>query len=268
MKERPRIEPSKITDDLYWVGVNAAAPSHLLVTDDGLVLIDSGSTNTIDGLIENITSLGFDVHDVKHIIHSHAHYDHVGATNKIVAISGAKTYGSAQDADSYRGKNKILWCLHTPPENENEFYFEPDVLINDGDVLEIGGRRMRFLVTPGHTEGVLSMFYPVHYKGKEYIAGSFGGAGYNSLKEEYLDHFSLPYSLREDYIISTERLMRERVDVHIGNHPGNNRHGDKAARLTADYNPFVEENTWQSFLVAQRNGLIERYNLDFPIIEE
>ena len=268
MKERPRIAPCKITDDLYWVGVNAAAPAHLLKTDEGLVLIDTGSINTIDELIENITSVGFDVCDVKHIIHSHAHYDHVGATNKIVAMSGAKTYGSVQDADAFSGKNKILWCLLTPPENENDFYFEPDVLIDDGDVLEIGGRKMRFLVTPGHTEGVLSMFYPVHYNGKEYIAGSFGGAGYGSLKAEYLDHFSLPYSLREDYVKSTERLMLQEVDVHIGNHPGNNRHEDKAARLTADYNPFVEEKTWHSFLVAQRNGLINTYNLDFPLIEE
>ena len=267
MAQRPRIAPSQITDELYWVGVNAAAPAHLLKTDDGLVLIDTASHTTVDELFENIAALGFDVRDVKHIIHSHGHYDHVGATRKIVEMTGAKTYVGAKDADAFSGKNKMLWCLHTPPENENDFYFEPDVLITDGDSFSIGGVNMRFLETPGHTEGVLSMFFTVHHGGKEYIAGSFGGAGYNSLKDEYLDHFSLPYSLREDYIRSTERLMGERVDVHIGNHPGNNKHEDKAARLTADYNPFVEEKTWLPFLIDQRNGLIKKLNLDIPLIE-
>lgn len=268
MAERPRINPSKITDELYWIGVNAASPAHLLVGSDGLILIDTASHDTVSELFENIAALGFDVRDVKHIIHSHAHYDHVGATRKIVELTGAKTYGGAPDADAFSGKNKMLWCRHTPPENENDFYFMPDVLINDGDEMDIGGVKFRFLVTPGHTAGVISMFYPVHHGGREYLAGSFGGAGYNSLQSDFLDYFSLPYSLREDYVKSTERLLLENVEVHIGNHPGNNKHVDKAARVSADYNPYIEENNWRPFLIAQRNGLITRLGLDMPLIEE
>ena len=88
---KPLIKPLKITDDFYWVGVDSSSPAHLLVTDEGLVLIDTASHTNVDIFISNIESLGFDVRDVKHIIHSHGHFDHVGATTRIVKLSGAKT---------------------------------------------------------------------------------------------------------------------------------------------------------------------------------
>ena len=258
---RPPIKPFQLCDDIYWVGVNSAAPSHLIVTDCGLVLIDTATVDTQDELLANISSLGFDVRDVRHIIHSHAHFDHVGATNRIVELSGAKTYGGFGDADSFCGKNKILWAMREPPENEDEFYFAPDVLIHDGDKIKFGNIEMRFLETPGHTSGVISMLWNAHHNGVEYTAGMFGGAGQNSLTDEYLDLFSLPYSLRNDYVRSIDRLLLENVDIHIGNHPGNNSHVDKASRKTEDYNPFVAEKTWRPFLEKQKNALIEKYGL-------
>ena len=112
------IKPIKITDDFYWVGVNSSSPAHLVVTDEGLVLIDTASHTNFDILISNIESLGFDVRDVKHIIHSHGHFDHVGATTKIVSLSGAKTYLGRGDVDSVRGVNKRLWAGLALPENE------------------------------------------------------------------------------------------------------------------------------------------------------
>ena len=105
------------------------------------------------------------------------------------------------------------------------------------------------------------MLWNAHHNGVEYTAGMFGGAGQNSLTDEYLDLFSLPYSLRNDYVRSIDRLLLENVDIHIGNHPGNNSHVDKASRKTEDYNPFVAEKTWRPFLEKQKNALIEKYGL-------
>jgi len=256
------IKPSKITDDLFWVGVDSSSPAHLLVTDAGLVLIDTASHTNVDTLLENIASLGFDVHDIKHIIHSHGHFDHVGATTRIVALSGAKTYIGARDANAVRGANLRLWAGHKLPENADEFYFEPDVLIHDGDTVRIGKHKFRFVETPGHTEGVVSIFWNVHYKGKEYLAGMFGGAGQAALTNEHLDRDGLPYTLREDYVRSVERIIGEPVEVHIGNHPSNNKHVDKAERLTEDYNPFIEENTWVAFLERCRDEVAAKYGIE------
>ena len=259
MKDNPLIPPIKITDDLYWVGARADAPAHLLACGDGLVLIDTGTTDTADTVIENIGKMGFDVRDVKHIIHSHGHYDHVGATNRIVALSGAKTYVGKGDADAVRGKNSLLWAKHGVPDGR--FYFEPDIIIGDGDVMRFGDITVRFLETPGHTAGVLSIFWNTRYKGREYLAGMFGGAGQGSLTDDYLDSTGQPHSLREDYIRSIDRILPEPVEVHIGNHPGNNDHNSKAARMTDSYNPFVEERTWTPFLEKMRAKLIADYNM-------
>lgn len=255
------IKPIQIADDLFWVGVDSSSPAHLVVTDEGLVLIDTASHTNVDVLIANIESLGFDVRDVKHIIHSHGHFDHVGATTRIVSLSGAKTYLGRGDVDSVRGANKRLWAGITIPENEKDFYFEPDVLLSDGDVLKVGKHEFRFLETPGHTLGVLSIFWNAHYKGKEYLAGMFGGAGQAAVSSAHLDRDGLPYSLREDYVRSVERIIDEPVELHVGNHPDNNKHNDKAARLTADYNPFIEEKTWVSFLSKCRDAVAEKYNI-------
>ena len=260
-KSIPLIPPVQIADNLYWVGVKRMAPAHLLKTFDGLVLIDSGSDDTVTELILNIESLGFNIKDIKHIIHSHGHFDHTGATPKIVSLSGAKTYIGFGDEDAVRGECDLLWAGKIPPENEKDYYFEPDVIVRDGDVYDFGDVKMRFISTPGHTVGTMSMFWNVKYKGEEYIAGMFGGAGDNTLTSKYLDAKNLPYSLREDYIRSTNRLMKEKVDLHIGNHPGNNKHVDKASRMTEEYNPFIEEKTWIPFLTGRKNEIMELYGL-------
>ncbi len=254
-----RIKPCKITDELYWVGVHRMSPAHLLVTSEGLVLIDTGTVDTQKELIANIESLGFDVRDVKHIIHSHGHFDHIGATTDIVKLSGATTYIGLGDEDAVRGLNDLLWVTKTPTENAKDLYFEPDVIIKDGDVLRFGDTEMRFVATPGHTAGVISMFFNVHHGGKEYLAGMFGGAGFGSMKTEYLDSRGLPRTLRDDYIKSIDRIIGEPVDVHIGNHPNNSNQVSKAERKTEDYNPFVEEKTWVSFLTTQKEVFIEKY---------
>lgn len=260
--ESPRISPIRIADNLYWVGVNSSSPAHLVTTSEGIVLIDTASNDTVDEFIENIESLGFDVRDVRHIIHSHAHYDHTGATPKIVSLSGAKTYIGRRDYDSVVGNNLRLWASRKRPENEKDFYFEPDVLLDDGDELTVGDVTFRFVATPGHTEGVMSIFWNVTYRGEEYLAGMFGGAGTEAMSDAHLQRDSLPVTLREDYVRSVDRIINEPVTLHIGNHPGNNKHSEKAENFRfGGRNPFICDNTWQSFLMKVRGEVVNRFDV-------
>ena len=258
---KERIPPVQIADDLYWVGVYRDSPAHLVTTSEGIVLIDTASDFCVDELLENIVSLGFDVRDVKHIIHSHGHFDHTGATTKIVALSGAKTYIGRADADAVAGRDLRTWASRKPPENAADFYFEPDVLIDDGDTLTVGEVTFRFVSTPGHTDGVISIFWNAHYNGKEYLCGMFGGAGTTALTDSYLIRDGRSFTMREEYVRGIDRIINEPVELHIGNHPGNNRHTDKAARITARKNPFITENTWTSFLLSMRREVINTYDL-------
>ena len=259
--QNKKIPPAQIADNLFWVGVSSDSPAHLVETTDGLVLIDTASDYNRDVLISNIESLGFDIRDIRHIIHSHGHFDHIGATTKIVSVSGAKTYIGRRDRDAVAGVNKRLWCTRQLPENADEFYFEPDVLLDDGDVLKVGKTEFRFVATPGHTEGVMSIFWNVSYNGKEYLCGMFGGAGTAALSDAYLERDGLPVSLREDYVNSVDKIIDEPVEFHVGNHPGNNRHTDKVDRVGKSSNPFIKENSWEEFLLKSRNSVVNEYDI-------
>ena len=62
------MEPFKIKGNLYYVGCYAAS-SHLIDTDDGLILIDTGYPQNLYLLINSIYKLGFSPYDVKYVIH-------------------------------------------------------------------------------------------------------------------------------------------------------------------------------------------------------
>ncbi len=237
--------PGQIADNLYHVGVEHG-PSYLLVTSEGLVLLDTAFPQTVYLVLENIRKLGFDPYDIRHILHSHGHYDHVGGTRALTELTGAKTYIGAPDAAAVAGKNALVYA-----EEMGERYdepFEADVLLRDGDVLHFGDTHIRCVATPGHTEGTMSFFWNVRVRGEEHLAGMFGGAGMNSMTTEYLARRGLPFQLREQFLASIRRVLDEPVEVHVGNHLSDNNYRGKLAARREGYEPFLEERTWRSFL--------------------
>lgn len=246
----------KISDNIYYVGTKSG-PSHLLVTDDGLVLIDTAYPKTLYILLENIRSHRFDPHDIKHIVHTHGHLDHFGGTRALVEMTGAKTYIGKYDADKVRAEGASAALANLPGGLEEPF--EPDVLIEDGDVISFGSTDIKFLLTPGHTEGTLSLYFNTTYKGKTYFAGMFGGAGLNTLETEYMERKNVPICMRQKFLDSIDKIIDIPVELHLGNHISNNKYLDKQSRLTDEYNPFVEENTYVSFLKKLRATALEKF---------
>ena len=236
-----RIDPFRIADRLYYVGDKKVC-MHLIDTDDGLILIDSGYLGTEHILVDNIWRAGFDPRNVKIILHTHGHSDHFGASEEFKRMYGSKLVISKIDADLVRrtDPSSTLYPLATAPTFDEE--------IEDGDIIELGSVKIRCVLSPGHTEGVLSLFFDVTYEGKSYTAGLFGGAGTNAL--------SLPYMYKNGYenlpekmLKSIEMLRGEKVDIHLGNHPGNNDTiGKREKQLIEGGNPFIDEGSWGRFL--------------------
>lgn len=232
------IKPCRIIGNLYFVGTYEAS-THILDTGNGLILIDPGYFETLPVVLQNIKDVGLNEKDIKYILISHAHYDHMDATEELVRITNAKTFIGKDDLPLLQGK-----LFHYPIRP-----FEPDVLLNDGDIVELGNTQIRCVATPGHTDGTISFFFDVIENGKTYRAGMFGGAGTNTLTREFLEKHNLPYENRQKFTDSIHRLQKEKVDVFIGNHVANNATDKKIERLqTAEHNPFIVEGEWQAFL--------------------
>ena len=102
------LEPVKYTDGFYHIG-SRGGPCWLLESTDGLILIDTGMPKDLYGIIYNIMKLGYDPKDVRHIIHSHGHIDHIGGTRAIAEMTGAKTYIGRGDVDMVMGQFKVPW---------------------------------------------------------------------------------------------------------------------------------------------------------------
>lgn len=224
-----RIQPFRIAGNVYFVGTYQES-SHLIDTGDGLILIDTGDHSTLYLVIESIWELGFKPEDIKYIINTHWHKDHSGGTDALSKITGAKTV-----IGKYDEKYVVDLGLYTP-----------DILINDGDTLKLGNVKIKFLHTPGHTKGTISLFFDTEESGKTYKVGMFGGAGANSLVASHPSYYE---GSRIDYQNSVSRLMNEKVDIFMGNHCWNNNTDEKAEILrSTGENLFINSEEWIKFL--------------------
>ena len=239
------IAPFKIADDLYYVGDRLVCV-HLIRTEEGLILLDAGYYCTKHLLMESIIRLGFDPADVRWIILTHAHWDHYGAANEFRNLYGTKVAISAVDARSMREKPfRAGGSFGNIPMNLPVI----DRELEDGEIFSFGEKKIRCVLTPGHTLGTMSFFFDVTDNGKTYLAGEFGGAGVDALRIQYALHYELPLDMAQRMVASLERIQDEPVAVHLGNHPYNSHTLEKRERqLSEGGNPFVDPSSWKEFV--------------------
>ena len=235
------VKPSKIFGNLYFIGIRAVG-THLIDTGDGLIIIDPGYRESLHIIVNNIWELGFRPSDIKYIVISHAHTDHLDSVRELVAMTGAKTFIGKDDIPLLNGELYRDYPIRS---------FEPDVLLSDGDIIRLGNTSIRCLATPGHTDGTMSFFFDVTDKAKTYRAGMFGGVGTNTLRKDFLEKHNLPFENRQKFIESIKKLKEERVELFLGNHLENNKTEQKLKMLeTSTENPFItnSQNEWNAFL--------------------
>ena len=239
------VKPFKIFGNLYFIGTEPAS-THLIDTGDGLILLDTGYQHSMYLVLNNIWELGFSPYDIKYLIHTHGHIDHFGATRAFVELTGAKTFIGRPDEDYANGKLDLSYAKELGMEFKETF--EPDILIDDGDVIQLGNTEIKCVATPGHTPGAMSYFFNVTDGTETYRAGLHGGMGINTLSSEFLNQYALPFSLRDDFRNSMLRLNQEKVDIFLGNHMQHN-HTLAKANMLKNGNPhaFINPNEWQDY---------------------
>ena len=264
--ERPwemHIDPFRIYGNLYYVGDRAVC-GHLIDTGDGLVMIDAGFTVTVPMLVDSIYRLGFDPKDIRMILLTHGHYDHMGAAEYFRELYGCKLGISRADAEMIRTRNdfelaELSWEA-TPLFKAPETF---DCLFEDGAVYRQGNTEILLKLTPGHTPGVMTFLFDVEENGVKKRAGLLGGVGLSATRDYFLEHFDLPRNTPEVMIEKAEELKKEHVDIHLGNHPADNDILKKREReLSEGGNPYVDETEWVRFLSELQEKIRESMKLD------
>ena len=167
-----KTEPFKMFDNLYHVGPCYVAV-YLLTTPAGHVLFDTTQEPFVDDTIANIQKVGINLRDIKYIVLAHGHLDHVGGAKKFQDATGARVMASEEDwkmIDALQGKTGN----RDPKPNQMP---KRDMVMKDGDSLKIGDQDIRFIVTPGHTPGVLSAYNITVKEGNNTYKAFWGGGG-------------------------------------------------------------------------------------------
>ena len=110
--------PFRIIGNVYYVGTYDLA-CYLIVTNDGDILINTGMWGSASLIRSNVESLGFKLSDVKKLLVTHAHVDHIAAMAEIKRLTGAEMLASKigiSKADAVEGTVLFAWggLSHVP----------------------------------------------------------------------------------------------------------------------------------------------------------
>jgi hydroxyacylglutathione hydrolase len=111
------------------------------------IIIDPGDEAAV--ILERVAGLGL---DIKLLVLTHGHIDHVGALKAVKEATGAEMAIHADDAKSLRGLRGLLQSVLVPGLSY-PVPPPPERLLQDGDILEVGELHFQVLHTPGHTPG-------------------------------------------------------------------------------------------------------------------
>ncbi len=239
------VKPFRIFGNLYFAGTEPAS-THLIDTGAGLILLDTGYQHSLYLLINNIWELGFSPYDIKYLVHTHGHIDHMGATRALAELTGAGTFIGEPDREYANGMLDLSYAREMGMVFEETF--EPDVLLHDGDRISLGNTEIVCVATPGHTPGAMSYFFDVTDGKETFRAGLHGGMGINTLSAEFLNKYHLPFSLRDDFRNSMLRLNEQQVDIFLGNHAQHNHTLEKREKvLSGNRYAFVDRTEWEPY---------------------
>jgi len=254
------IAPFRMLGNVYFVG-SSAVSVHIIDTGAGLIMIDTGYPRMHDQILYSMRSLGLDPADLRAIILTHGHYDHIGCAQEFKALSGAKIFIGKPDNDIINGKRDLSWASELGYERLPAF--DADALLDDSSIIELGNTRMWFRLAPGHTEGTLAIFFDTEHEGKVYTCGMHGGAGVNSLVPSFLNKYNLPLSLPDTFRCGLKSLAEIHVDAVLGNHPCQNDTSGKLARICAgEKDACIDSGEWQRFLIECDHNLDEALKKD------
>lgn len=148
--------PFRIHGDTYYVGT-CGISAILVAGSDGHTLIDSGTDKGADVVLANIRSLGFFPQDVKTLLMSHEHFDHVGGMARLQAATGATIVASREAAAVLRsgrpGADDPQAASGHPPFPPVTGRIE---VLDEAKRTTLRRAGFTAIATPGHTPGALS----------------------------------------------------------------------------------------------------------------
>jgi metallo-beta-lactamase class B len=240
--------------NLYYVGTGTLN-SYLITTPQGNILINTNFEETAPLLKEAVEKLGFKMTDIKIILGSHAHGDHMQADAIVKEMTGGATVmAMEQDVAALKG-------MKAPSGKPHPI----DRVLKDGEQVTLGDARLTAHLTPGHTRGCTTWTFTVQDGGKPYnVLIACGG-----LQEDarLVNNKNYP-EIAEHFGQSIKKYKTLQADVFLAAHSWFFDLAGKYKRLsTSGTNPYVDPNgykTWVANMEKNYNTLLAEQKKNPP----
>lgn len=255
--------PFTVFGNTHFVGTQGLS-SVLIDTGEGLVLIDVALPQSAPLIDANITALGLRTTDIRYILTSHAHYDHLGGVRSMQRYTSATVLASPSTAQA-------LGLGHPVPEDPQYGTGPDDVFpaitsgirtMTDGETVTLGGTTITAHHTPGHTPGATTWTWQscagARCLNMVYVDSltAVSKDGYR-----YTDHPGLVESFRA----TLAKVAALPCDVLISTHPSATRMDDKVAARAkgglapgAPGDPFVDAGACKALAALSAKNLDAR----------
>lgn len=245
----------KIAGNLYYVGSQQYS-SYLITTPQGHILINSSFEETVPLIRASIESLGFKFSDVKILLNSHAHGDHVAGNFLVKELTGAKAYIMKGDEDlvANGGKGDFQY------ENSRFKPSKVDHVLHDGEEVKLGGSTLVAHHTPGHTKGNTTWTMVVEEDGKKLNAVIIGSPNVNP-GYRLVNNARYP-QIAEDYRKAFAVFKSLPCDLFLGAHGAYYGMDAKYAllkkRKPEDPNPFVDPAGYRKYIADKEQEFLQK----------
>ena len=245
-------QPFRIAGNLYYVGTYDLA-CYLITTAQGNILINTGLAASVSQIKNNIEALGFKFSDIKILLTTQAHYDHVGAMAAIKKMTGARLMVDEGDAAVLADGGNSDYAM-----GGKGSLFEPvraDRLLHDQDTIQLGDIQLVLLHHPGHTKGSCSFLFTVKDDQRSYrvlIANMP-----TIITDKKFDEVTTYPGIAKDYAYTLNAMKNISFDIWLASHASQFSLHDKYKPGDA-YNPaaFIDK---QGYL-GEINDLQQQYD--------
>ncbi len=258
-------QPFKLYGNTYFVG--PAGLSALLITSpQGHILVDTGLEQSAAIIDANIRALGFKTTDVKLILTSHGHFDHVGGVHALARYTKAEVVGSPQTARALAigaPTPDDPQAPPTPPPGVDYFpAFEGVRGVKDGETVRMGPLTVTAHHVPGHTPGATTWTWQ-SCEGSRCLNMVYA----DSLSTVASDGFRFTGgngrpSIVESFRASITKFGALPCDIMVSTHPQASNMDEKlkkrAALKPGDPDPFIEPGACKALAATSMKGLEDR----------
>jgi len=233
----------KVIGNVYSVGSEQLG-SFLITTPAGHILINSDYEETIPVIRAGVEQLGFKFSDIKILLGSHAHPDHMSGDALFKELTGAKVMAMEQDVPAL--KNMRQGGKEHPI----------DRVLHDGDTVELGGTVLTAHLTAGHTKGCTTWTLKAEEGGKSYDVVIVGSVSLNAAV--LVNNAAYP-EIARDFVRSFKTLRSLHADVFLGSHTGFYQMTQKYAKLSqGGPNPYIDPQGYLALIDSSEKAFNDR----------